>query len=94
LSPPDLVGNMLLEVTNRPEEGNRVAGSEGDGEGTVFLAHAWVPDEHRRATVGPWHWWNVYTAYDVAEMQAVRRARGWSGGRGKYEVRTIAGGAD
>jgi hypothetical protein len=67
-----------------------MAGSEGNGHGTVYLAHAWCPDEHRKVTVGPWHWWNAYKDARTAEMQALRRSRGWKN-FGQWEVATIEG---
>jgi hypothetical protein len=67
-----------------------MSGSDGNGQGSVVLAHAWCPDEHRRVTVGPWHWWNVYKDHDTALMQATRRAKGWKT-FGKAEVLTISG---
>lgn len=67
-----------------------MAGSQGDGHGTVFVAHAWCPDERWGETAGPWHWWNVYKSREAAEMQALRRSRGWKS-FGKWEVAELAG---
>jgi len=69
-----------------------MAGSEGDGAGTVYLAHVWVPREHWRHTVGPWEWWNVYKSEEVAARQAVQQATGgtWKG-YARWEVLTISG---
>jgi hypothetical protein len=54
-----------------------VSASTGDGEGTVHLAHVWIPLDHRDHTPGPWHWWNVYKDRVVAETQAARVVAGW-----------------
>lgn len=57
-----------------------MTGSNGDGEGTIYLAHVWVPEEHHKDTVGPWHWWNVYKDHVTAHQQAARVAApggGW-----------------
>jgi hypothetical protein len=67
-----------------------VAGSEGDGRGMVWVAHAWCPDEHRKVTVGFWHWWNVYKDEQTARMQALRRSRDWKE-HGQWEVIPLAG---
>lgn len=67
-----------------------MAGSEGNGHGTVSVAHAWCPDEFRAVTSGPWHWWNVYKNQETAEMQALRQSRGWKG-HGQWEVIPLAG---
>ncbi len=68
-----------------------MSGSPGNYKGGVYLAHAWVEEEHISRTVGPWQWWNVYKDADTAAMQAVKRARydGWRG-LGKWEVRFIS----
>jgi hypothetical protein len=66
------------------------SGNSGDGEGTVYLAHAWCAEPGRRYTVGPWHWWNVYSNPETADMQAVRRARGWKTW-GRCEVLAVVG---
>jgi hypothetical protein len=66
-----------------------MAGSSGDGLGTVFVAHAWCPDEFRDVTPGPWHWWNVYKSREVAERQALRRSRGWKS-FGQWQVAELA----
>jgi hypothetical protein len=70
-----------------------MSGSCGDDEGVVYLAHAWVPDELRPVTTGPWHWWNVYKDEITAYSQATRTAlsRPWHG-YGMTEVLTIVGG--
>lgn len=65
-----------------------MSGSSGDGDGVVYLAHAWCPDRHRSVTVGPWHWWNVYKDPVTAEMQALRRAKSWRD-HGLAEVLTV-----
>jgi hypothetical protein len=75
-----------------------MAGSPGDGEGEVFLAHAWTAPENRKTTVGPWHWWNVYKDHGTATAQAAEvastrwrdREGNW---HGRYEVLTIRGDA-
>jgi hypothetical protein len=68
-----------------------MSGSQGDGRGTVYLAHAWVPVEHHKDTVGPWHWWNVYQNEATAASQAVRATRysGWKE-YALWETRTIS----
>lgn len=64
-----------------------MSGSCGDYRGGVYLAHAWVPEEAVRRTVGPWQWWNVYQDAKTAAMQATRRAMydGWKG-EAQWEV--------
>lgn len=67
-----------------------MSGSCGDGEGTVFLAHAWVPRPHRRHTVGSWHWWNVYKDEITARSQAERHASGWRCKAARWTVRAVS----
>lgn len=67
-----------------------MSGSEGNGGGEIYLAHAWVEDDDRQHTVGPWHWWNVYKDPVTADIQARRAAQTcWKGGYGKHESFTL-----
>lgn len=67
-----------------------MSGTCGDYNGTVYLAHAWVPREHHADTTGPWHWWNVYKDIKPARAQAAERARGRGWGEyGKWDVTKV-----
>lgn len=65
-----------------------MSGSVGDGDGTVYLAHAWCTDQGRRVTAGSWHWWGVYKTPEVADQRAVAESRRWQG-YGEAEVISV-----
>lgn len=70
-----------------------MSGSPGDGEGTVYVAHAWVPDSCRAHTVGSWHWWMVYKDHSTASAQGAREAAGrWRCEHARHEVIPLEGG--
>jgi hypothetical protein len=68
-----------------------MSGTVGDGEGAVYLAHAWCAELGRKHTVGPWHWWGTYKTPEVADQRAVAESRRW-GEYGEVEVIGVLGG--
>ncbi len=68
-----------------------MSGSVGDGEGAVYLAHAWCNELGRRHTVGPWQWWGAYKTPEVADQRAVAESRRWRE-FGESEVVAVLGG--